>query len=73
MVLSFPALCGLLLLYVHAVVEFAPRSLREHRVTYRPIKTRVADWLLIVRLGCANLLSFPVQDAVEEQESAASM
>ena len=54
-VLSFPLLCGVLLSYVHAVVEFGPRNLLEHNVTYRPIKARVMDWLLILRLACANL------------------
>ena len=50
MVLSFPLLYAVLLLLVHAVVEFAPRYIREHRVSYRPIQTRVADLLLILRL-----------------------
>ena len=50
MVLSFPLLYAALLLLVHAVVEFAPRYIREHRVSYRPIQTRVADLLLILRL-----------------------
>ena len=51
MVLSFPLLYAVLLLIVHGVVEFAPRYIREHRVSYRPIQTRVADLLLIVRLA----------------------
>ena len=51
MVLSFPLLYAVLLVIVHAVVEFAPRYIREHRVSYRPIQTRVADLLLIVRLA----------------------
>ena len=51
MVLSFPLLYAVLLLLVHAVVEFAPRYIREHRVSYRPIQTRVADLLLIIRLA----------------------
>ena len=51
MVLSFPLLYAVLLLVVHAVVEFAPRYIREHRVSYRPIQTRIADLLLIVRLA----------------------
>ena len=50
MVLSFPLLYAALLLLVHVVVEFAPRYIREHRVSYRPIQTRVADMLLILRL-----------------------
>ncbi len=50
MVLSFPLLYAVLLLVVHGVVEFAPRYIREHRVSYRPIQTRVADLLLIIRL-----------------------
>ena len=51
MVLSFPLLYAVLLLVVHAVVEFAPRYIREHRVSYRPIQTQVADLLLIIRLA----------------------
>lgn len=51
MVLSFPLLYALLLLLVHVVVEFAPRYIREHRVSYRPIQTRIADLLLIIRLA----------------------
>ena len=51
MILSFPLLFAALLLLVHIVVEFAPRSLRAHRVSYRPIQTRVADWLLVIRLA----------------------
>ena len=51
MVLSFPLLYAVLLLFVHGVVEFAPRYIREHRVSYRPIQTRVADFLLIIRLA----------------------
>lgn len=54
MLASFPALCALLMLYVHGTVELAPRLIREHRVTYRPIQTRVADWLLIARLAFAR-------------------
>jgi len=50
MVLSFPLLYAVLLLVVHGVVEFAPRYIRQHRVSYRPIQTRVADLLLIIRL-----------------------
>jgi hypothetical protein len=51
MILSFPVLYAVLLLFVHAVVEFAPRYIRQHRVSYRPIQTRVADLLLIIRLA----------------------
>ncbi len=51
MILSFPVLCTLLMMYVHGTVEFAPRTIREHRVSYRPIRTRIADWLLILRLA----------------------
>ena len=51
MILSFPVLCTLLVMYVHGTVEFAPRTIREHRVSYRRIKTRIADWLLILRLA----------------------
>ncbi len=50
MALSFPLLYALLLLLVHAVVEFAPRYIRKHRVSYRPIQTRLADLVLIIRL-----------------------
>ena len=51
MVLSFPLLYAALLLFVHAVIEFAPRYIRRHRVSYRPIQTRLADFLLIIRLA----------------------
>ena len=51
MVASFPLLCMILLGFVHAVVEFAPRTIRAHRVSYRRIQTRVADFLLILRLA----------------------
>lgn len=50
MILSFPMLYAVLLLFVHGVVEFAPRCIRQHRVSYRPIQTRVADLVLIIRL-----------------------
>ncbi|MCE9611043.1 MAG: hypothetical protein K8R23_12685 [Chthoniobacter sp.] len=51
MVLGFPLLFAGLLLLVHGVIEFAPRYIRQHRVSYRPIRTVVADALLIVRLA----------------------
>lgn len=51
MILSFPLLYAVLLLFVHGVVEFAPRYIRQHRVSYRPIQTRLADLVLIVRLA----------------------
>jgi hypothetical protein len=51
MLLSLPLVFGLLLFFVHLVIEFGPRTLRAHRVAYRPIQTRLADWLLIVRLA----------------------
>jgi len=54
MILSFPLLCGALMVYVHGIVEFAPRTIRVHRVSYRAIQTRIADWLLIVRLALAR-------------------
>ena len=51
MLLSIPILFCLLLFFVHLVVEFAPRAIREHRVSYRPIQTRIADWMLIIRFA----------------------
>lgn len=51
MVLGFPLLYAALLLLVHGVIEFAPRYIRQHRVSYRPIRTFIADALLIVRLA----------------------
>jgi hypothetical protein len=54
MILSFPLLCGALMVYVHGIVEFAPRTIRAHRVSYRAIQTRIADWLLILRLVLAR-------------------
>ena len=50
-VLSFPVLCSVLMMLVHGTVEFAPRVIRQHRISYRPIQTRLADWLLILRLA----------------------
>jgi hypothetical protein len=55
MLYSFPVLCLLLLCYVHVVVAVGRTKIRPHQVTYRPIKNLVMDWLLIFRLGCANL------------------
>ena len=54
MLLSLPVLFTVLMMYVHSTVELAPRTIREHRVSYRPIQTRVADWLLILRLAFAR-------------------
>ncbi|MEI9895617.1 MAG: hypothetical protein WDN28_17440 [Chthoniobacter sp.] len=54
MFLSFPILCTLLMIYVRGTVEFAPRTIRAHRVSYRPIQTRLADWILILRLAFAR-------------------
>ena len=51
MVLGFPLLYAGLLLMLHFVIEFAPRYIRQHRVSYRPIRTLLADALLIVRLA----------------------
>ena len=51
MVLGFPLLYAGLLLMVHFVVEFAPRYIRQHRVSYRPIQTWLADLLLIIHLA----------------------
>lgn len=51
MLLSFPVLCTVLMIYIYGTVEFAPRTIREHRVTYRPIQTRLADLILILRLA----------------------
>jgi hypothetical protein len=48
---SFPLLYLVLLGFVHVVIEFAPHTIRKHRVSYRPIRTRFADLLLIVRLA----------------------
>jgi len=50
-ILSFPLLYAILLLFVNAVIEFAPRYIRQHRVSYRPIQTRFADLVLIIRLA----------------------
>ena len=54
MILSFPVLCTLLMMYVHGTVELSPRTIGEHRVSYRPIRTRLTDWVLIVRLAFAR-------------------
>ncbi|HEX8296560.1 MAG TPA: hypothetical protein VF593_09690 [Chthoniobacteraceae bacterium] len=50
-ILTLPLLFAALLLFVQVVVEVGPRSLREHRVKYRPIQTRIADLMLIIRLA----------------------
>ena len=49
--LGFPFLYLALLLLVHGVIEFAPRYIRQHRVSYCPIRTVIADSLLILRLA----------------------
>jgi hypothetical protein len=54
MLISFPVLCSVLMIFVHGTVEFAPRIIREHRVRYRPIQTRFADWVLIIRFALAR-------------------
>ena len=64
MILSFPLLYALLLLFVHGVVEFAPRTIREHRVSYRPIQTRFADLVLICRLVFQRTFVSAEQEAV---------
>ena len=51
MLLSFPLLCGVLMLLVHGTVQFIPRTIREHHVSYRPIRSHLADLRLIVRLA----------------------
>ena len=51
MLLSFPLLCGVLMLLVHGTVQFIPRTIREHHVSYRPIRSHWADLRLIVRLA----------------------
>ena len=51
MIASFPILCMLLMLFIHSVVGFGPISLRQHRVRYRPLTTRLADTALIMRLA----------------------
>jgi hypothetical protein len=51
MLISFPVLCSVMMIFVHGTVEFAPRIIREHRVRYRPIQTHVADWVLIMRFA----------------------
>ncbi|MDQ3621153.1 MAG: hypothetical protein M3463_01490 [Verrucomicrobiota bacterium] len=57
MILSFPLLLLVLLLFVHVVVEFTPRSLRAHHVSYHPFKTRMIDLWLIIRLLASELKS----------------
>jgi hypothetical protein len=58
MILSFPALCIALLCYVHGTVEFTPRVIREHRVTYRLVRVHIMEIILILRLAIA---SFPTK------------
>jgi hypothetical protein len=54
MALGFPVLFLVLLALVHGVIEFAPHYIRKHRVSYRPIRTVVADSLLILRLALSR-------------------
>jgi hypothetical protein len=51
MILGFPFRYLALLVLVHGVIEFAPRYIRQHRVSYSPIRTVIADSLLILRLA----------------------
>ena len=54
MFLSFPLLCAALMLLVHVTVQLVPRTIREHHVSYRPIRTHLADLRLILRLLIAR-------------------
>ena len=54
MFLSFPILCAALMLLVHVTVQLVPHTIREHRVSYRPISTHLADLRLIIRLLLAR-------------------
>jgi hypothetical protein len=54
MLLSFPLLCGALMLLVHGTVQFIPRTIREHHVSYRPIRSHWADLRLIVKLALSR-------------------
>jgi hypothetical protein len=54
MLLSFPLLCGALMLLVHGTVQFIPRTIREHHVTYRPIRSQWTDLKLIVKLALSR-------------------
>jgi hypothetical protein len=54
MLLSFPLLCGALMLLVHGTVQFIPRTIREHHITYRPIRSHWADLRLIVKLALSR-------------------
>ena len=50
MVAGLPLLFVALLGFAHLVIEFTPYSIRQHHVSIRPIKSRVADLLLMIRL-----------------------
>lgn len=62
MLLSFPLLCGALMLLVHGTVQFIPRTIREHHVSYRPIRSYWADFRLIVRLALSRKTTQPAAE-----------
>lgn len=49
-IIALPVLVSLCLLVVFLVLDTSRRKLGESGVSYRPIRTRLADWLLILKL-----------------------
>jgi hypothetical protein len=47
------------MLLVHCTVQLMPRTIREHHVSYRPIRTHLADLRLIVRLWLSRRAPAP--------------
>ena len=72
MLLSFPLLCGVLMVLVHGTVQFVPRTIREHHVSYRQIRTHFADLRLIIRLAFSKKDSSETAPAMEKKFVEAS-
>ena len=72
MLLSFPLLCGVLMVLVHGTVQFVPRTIREHHVSYRQIRTHFADLRLILRLALSKKENSEAAPAMEKKFAKAS-
>lgn len=71
MIFSFPLLLLVLVLCLHIVVDFTPRSLRAHRVNIHPFKTRMVDLWLVVRLLASEFMAAGVVRSVTSELRAA--
>lgn len=49
-IVGLPLLVIICLLFVMIVVDASRRRLGHSNVNYRPIRNRIADWILIIRL-----------------------